>query len=415
VPIPTPQCTPIFDNLPFILKQQIPSYCPSFAQEDFLSTQNFLLRYRNNAATFNAYRRETERFLQWAWNIHKRSILTFKGRDIEAYLNFCKNPLKQWIGTRKVPRFMEKSGKRIPNPLWHPFVATVSKAACRKGKQPNPDHYLLSRKSLREVLTVIGSLYQLIIQEGMISLDPTKQIRQKSYYFESQQYQPRIRRLSDLQWDYVMETAQMMAYHAPEHERTLFIITALYGLYLRISELSASPRWTPTMGDFQRDSDGLWWFITVGKGNKKREITVSDELLQALKQYRLALGLTPLPTQGESTPLIPKQRGKGPIRSTSQIRMIVQRCFDHTIARLRQDGLSDEADVLLEATVHWLRHTGISDDVKHRPREHVRDDAGHSAKIIDTYLDTTRRERHASGKSKRIRPEEFGDATHYPE
>ncbi len=26
-------------------------------------------------------------------------------------------------------------------------------------------------------------------------------------------------------------------------------------------------------------------------------------------------------------------------------------------------------------TVHWLRHTGISDDVKIRPREHVREDA----------------------------------------
>ena len=38
---------------------------------------------------------------------------------------------------------------------------------------------------------------------------------------------------------------------------------------------------------------------------------------------------------------------------------------------------SDEADILGEATVHWLRHTGISDDVKNRPREHVRDDAGH--------------------------------------
>ena len=38
--------------------------------------------------------------------------------------------------------------------------------------------------------------------------------------------------------------------------------------------------------------------------------------------------------------------------------------------------------------MHWLRHTGISDDVKQRPREHVRDDAGHSSgAITDKYID----------------------------
>ena len=35
------------------------------------------------------------------------------------------------------------------------------------------------------------------------------------------------------------------------------------------------------------------------------------------------------------------------------------------------------------ATVHWLRHTGISEDIKSgRPREHVRDDARHSSSDI---------------------------------
>jgi hypothetical protein len=51
-----------------------------------------------------------------------------------------------------------------------------------------------------------------------------------------------------------------------------------------------------------------------------------------------------------------------------------------------------------------LRHTGISEDVKHRPREHVRDDAGHgSSAITDRYIDVERAERHASARNKRIR------------
>ena len=37
----------------------------------------------------------------------------------------------------------------------------------------------------------------------------------------------------------------------------------------------------------------------------------------------------------------------------------------------------DEAQDLDSATVHWLRHTAISVDVAQRPREHIRDDAGH--------------------------------------
>jgi hypothetical protein len=33
-----------------------------------------------------------------------------------------------------------------------------------------------------------------------------------------------------------------------------------------------------------------------------------------------------------------------------------------------------------------LRHTGISDGVKIRPREYVHDDAGHSSAITDRYI-----------------------------
>ncbi len=55
------------------------------------------------------------------------------------------------------------------------------------------------------------------------------------------------------------------------------------------------------------------------------------------------------------------------------------------------------------ATVHWLRHTGISDDVKRRPREHVRDDAGHSSgAITDKYIDVELSARAKSAKAKLI-------------
>ncbi len=105
----------------------------------------------------------------------------------------------------------------------------------------------------------------------------------------------------------------------------------------------------------------------------------------------------------DQIPLIPNARRMGAISSTNQIRNIVQHCFDEAIKKLHKDKFIEEANGLQSATVHWLRHTGISDDIKHRPREHVRDDAGHSSSITtDKYIDVHLRERHASAKNKLI-------------
>jgi integrase len=181
-------------------------------------------------------------------------------------------------------------------------------------------------------------------------------------------------------------------------------------MYLRISELTASLRWEPTMNDFFKDQDGCWWFTTVGKGNKERQIAVSDAMLTALKRWRIHLNLSSLPSAADNSPLIPKAKGKGPITSTSYIREIVQTCFDNAVQALQKDKHNDEAEALLDATVHWLRHTGISEDVKTRPREHVRDDAGHSSgAITDRYIDIELKARHKSAKDKQISSRESND------
>ena len=177
-------------------------------------------------------------------------------------------------------------------------------------------------------------------------------------------------------------------------------------MYLRVSELVVTDRWSPKMNDFKRDHDGLWWFTTVGKGNKERQIAVSRAMLAALKRWRKHLGLSPLPSPDDQTPLVPTDRGNGGMTSTNQIRNIVQACFDLAAERMVDEGLGEEVGDLQSATVHWLRHTGISDDVKRRPREHVRDDAGHSSsQTTDRYIDVDLRERHQSAKDKPIKNE----------
>jgi site-specific recombinase XerD len=157
------------------------------------------------------------------------------------------------------------------------------------------------------------------------------------------------------------------------------------------------------MGHFYQDSSSNWWFMTVGKGNKMRQIAVSDSMLNALKRYRKSLDLSPLPLANEQLPLLPKEKGKGPMTSTRHIRRIVQLCFDKAIEQLRKESAQSDADALEAATVHWLRHTGISDDInkRNRPIAHVRDDAGHgSSATTDRYNDIELKERHKSAKGK---------------
>jgi site-specific recombinase XerD len=394
----------LFDTIEYIKKQLPPERLSLIQKNDFLISKSFLKSYNGSLGTFDSYRREIERLLHWCFLIANKALKQLKREDIEAFVRFCQKPKKLWIGIKKAPRFIGKEGLRIPNPEWRPYVATISKAAYRKGKKPDINQFKLSQGALKQLFAVLSTFYNYLMQEEYASANPVMLIRQKSKFIRKQQGSAKIRRLSEMQWQYAIKTAKELAENnAATHERTLFIMSILYSMYLRISELVANSRWTPTMNHFQRDSDGNWWFTTVGKGNKQRQIAVSNSMLIALKHWRKHLGLSPLPSPADNSPLLPKTKGKGPITNTNHIRKIVQYCFDRTMDALNKDGFTEEADLLVEATVHWLRHTGISDDIKHRPREHVRDDAGHSSSATtDKYIDIELKERHKSAKNKLI-------------
>lgn len=399
---------PLFDSMEHIDTEKSSDYLDkNYCLKDINVARSFLKSYIGSQGTFNSYRREVERLLHWAALIAKKSLDQLKRDDIEAFVEFCQKPFKHWIGNTKPARFIVKDGARIPNPKWRPFVVTISKAERRKGAEPKINKFELSNGSLRELFAILSSFYSYLLQEEYVYMNPVALIRQKSKFIRKQQGKTKIRRLSELQWQYVISKAQQLAEQDPDiHERTLFIMSTLYSLYLRISELTAGDRWTPNMNDFTKDHDGNWWFTTVGKGNKERQIAVSDAMLNVLKRWRKYLGLSLLPSPADHSPLLPKTKGNGPIKSMNYVRKIVQYCFDQTIEQLHQDGIAEEAETLNEATVHWLRHTGISDDVKIRPREHVRDDAGHSSgATTDKYIDIELRERHRSAKEKLISEE----------
>ena len=397
---------PLFDTVNYLSKQLPPKHLTSYQKNDFSAARDFLSAYADSVGTFNSYRREVERLLQWSFLISKKNLPQLKREDLENFFRFCKQPKLSWIGIKKEPRFIEQEALRLPNPNWKPFVATVSKLAARKGVKADAKNYELSPDALKESFVILNSFFNYLLQEEYLSTNPIAAIRQKSKFIRKKQELPKIRRLSTLQWQYVINTAQKLAISNPKlHERTLFIMSAFYLMYLRISELAATARWTPSMNHFFCDHDNNWWFVTVGKGNKQRQIAVCGDMLLALKRWRKHLNLTTLPSPADHTPLVPKITSKGAITDTSHLRKIVQSCFDQAIENLNQDHQPEEAELLTEATVHWLRHTGISEDVKRRPREHVRDDAGHSSSATtDRYIDIELKKRHESAKNKHLLP-----------
>lgn len=212
------------------------------------------------------------------------------------------------------------------------------------------------------------------------------------------------KRLSELQWEYLLSSAKSLADSDPKHERTLFVVATLKSLKLRISELSERSNWVPVMSHFHRDHEGNWWFRAYGKGSKERDVSISNDYIQFLERYRQARGLSPLPSKNSSEPVIVsriKNRGLG----SRQLRNIVQFALNEGCHLLLKDGFNVEATELRAATTHWLRHTGASMEVNSgRNLAHVQADLGHgSIRTTDElYVDSDNMERASSAKEQEV-------------
>src|SRR3990167_11112358 len=122
---------------------------PEFATKDYEIVLKFLYSYRGSEQTFNAYRRDIERLIQWSWFVKETSIVDLQREDIEAFVEFCIKPPKKWIGFKKVAKFKLKEGLKVPNNEWKPFEASLHKKDFKDGKKPNKEDYQLSQKALK--------------------------------------------------------------------------------------------------------------------------------------------------------------------------------------------------------------------------------------------------------------------------
>lgn len=168
--------------------------------------------------------------------------------------------------------------------------------------------------------------------------------------------------------------------------------------------MSDREEWQPTMGDFWLDHDGNWWLKVYGKGRKIRDVTVPTAYLEFLRRFRVHQNLTPLPSPGESSPIIYKLRGAGN-PTARQLTRLVQEIFDKSYERMAREEGKERAQQLREASTHWLRHTGASMEIERgRDMKDLSEDLGHSSMATtDTvYVQSEDKKRAESGKNRQI-------------
>ena len=379
------------------------------AREDFLYTQSFLKSYsRKSEATFRGYRNEVERLLLWAWTIAGKSVIQLKRPDLEGYFDFVHSPPAAWVGDSVQDRFKIIGGECRQNKNWRPFAGKLAKEdrkqAMVEGTDINvsKDGHTLSHEAMKICYSAVSAYYDYLTDEGYAFGNPIPAIRKQSPYLIKGATQKTIKRLSDLQWDFVLECAEKAADEDPLHERTLFVIATLKTLYLRVSELSDRTNWQPVWKHYWQDSDGNNWLKVLGKGNKIRDVSVPSALLPYIdryQRYRSSLSSS----FGINSAMVSKNRGSGGM-TARQLRRIVQQGFDLAYDKMIAEGFGKEAKALTEATTHWLRHTGASQDIATRPLKHMSDDLGHASMgtTDQVYIQSDMKERAKSGKGREV-------------
>jgi len=356
-----------------------------------------------NLNTHSLFRNETERFLLWVLLFKSKPMAQLRKADILEYADFCWQPPVSWICSANHEKFVFHSGHYTQNPLWAPFKLQLPKTASNN-QVLDKKKYKPSQQTLAAMFTAVIAFYKYLMNEEYLYGNPAQIAKPDCRHFIKDAQVKEIRRLSESQWQYVFNVALELANQDRIYERSLFVITALKTLFLRVSELSERPNWSPVMSHFWQDSNGNWWLKIFGKGRKLRDITVPSSFIDYLKRYREYRGLSPLPSTGENHPIVEKIRGQGGMTSRQLIR-IVQQVFDLAYEKMKEAEGEDNARKLREASSHWLRHTGASMEVERgRALKDLSEDLGHaSMSTTDTiYVQTENRVRAESGKNRKV-------------
>ncbi len=373
------------------------------------------LRETENPKHWKTARSELNVFLYWCFMIEEVSICNVRRQQLRRYIDFCKAPPAELIDTAQRQHFeTDCYGIRVPNEKWKPFVKRAPKTSDLDSAEVP---YSLSGTSIKNKLSILSGLFTYLIDCEYMEHNPAAALLKKTGRTLQQSASEKIKCFSELEYQAILETAEHLAAEDPEHERLLFMVSLLFGLYPRMSEITARASYSPCMAQFKlnQQTSTLTFFIPRSKHGKSRHVSVSDDVKHALIRYRQHLGLPgELPGGNEQTPLLVRKVASKHGRDAGikfanigekQLWTDIQFLQEQAAGRLQEDGFEVEARNVRDGHPHMYRHTGISFDVNlhQRPIQHVSHDAGHSS--IDTtsqYLWTTSLQRYSTTKHKKL-------------
>jgi len=260
--------------------------------------ESFLLYIGRNKSehTYVRFRNEVERFLLWSYLVKEKPIDDFRKTDILDYADFCWKPPINWIGTSSLDRFSFDNGYFISNKKWRPYKIQAPKS--QQSKIVDKKKYRPSQQTLISSFTAVIAFYKYLMGEELCYGNPAQIAKKDCRHFIIDSQVKEAKRLTEVQWQFVLDTAIEMADKHSIYERNLFVIASLKTLFLRISELSERSNWSPVMGHFWQDEDENWWLKIFGKGRKLRDTTVPRDFMPFLKRYRQARDLSNYPYSG---------------------------------------------------------------------------------------------------------------------
>lgn len=306
------------------------------AKNDGQAISSFLREYKDSPETLRSYAKEIERLLLWCLHVAHINISSLRRDHLMDYQDFLKNPhpKKQWCGA-STARYTKQG---LVNDPWRPFV---------KGLSPS---------SLKKTLRIIDSFFNYLVQSNYLVGNPLAVDRRRKRrnhgkskvidrYLELDEIQATLKRLYEYPARSPVKQFQIT--------RARYIILLLFFTGLRITESA-----THAMGNFMQ-RDGNWFLRVIGKGKKLREVPIPDELLDALADFRVNIGLSsPQPQFREKTPLIPMQNLKEAI-TPRRIDQILKWAFQLGAMELEIDH-PRKASKLRSASAHWLRHSYVT-------------------------------------------------------
>lgn len=311
--------------------------------------------------TFEAYRREASRFMNYLWE-RGSSLRGVTVSDIHGYLCVLADPPAHWIAGEGLLYQMKMRGGLAPSSIIH------------------------SRRILHQMFGYLKDSGYNDLNVVSLSRRVAKPPGEKKNRFISYDAWRAM-------WQYICSREASGSYKRSLHAHERWLVAVLYHSGMRRSEAAAS-----MMSDFHCD-DGQWTLRVFGKGAKTRFVTVNTAWLDELVRYRRFHNLTPYPSANEeSLPTIMRVKTGAQLSRSQNINpSSIYRSLKRVISEaISESPCPDTIKILESVTPQMLRHTHAS----HRmlagaALETTQDELGHAR------LETTRGYSHTE-KQKRV-------------